>query len=74
MGEILRDAPKNEGTKGQLQGRDASGPSVREGPEDTSTPTLSELGVTYKQSSRAQKLAEVSDEQFEALISIVQRE
>ena len=50
MGEILRAAPKNEG------GRPAEKtPSEEEGVFDT--PTLADLGITYKQSSRAQKVA-----------------
>ncbi len=50
--------PKNEGSKGQLNGRDSSGATQMEGPENA-PPTLAEMGITYKQSSTAQKIADM---------------
>jgi len=40
--------PKNEGAKGQFNGRDASGGTQLEPPENH-TPTLAEIGISYKQ-------------------------
>jgi hypothetical protein len=71
MGQILRDTPKNEGTKGQLIGPATIGGSAAEPPIDTSTPTLADMGLTKKQSARAQKLAGVSDDLFFELLDIV---
>lgn len=67
-GEILKEMPKNEGTRGQLAGRDSSGPSIMEGPEDD-TPTLSDLGISYAQSSRFQSIANIPEEVFEQKIT-----
>ncbi len=63
IGALLIEIPKNKGTRGQL-----SGPNTVLGPEDP-TPTLAELGFTYMQSSRLQKLAAMPDEKFEARIA-----
>jgi hypothetical protein len=61
-GELYRLSPKAVGTRGQLVGRGAIGarPSGR-GPL-----TLSELGVSYSQSVRWQRLATLPDDEFEA--------
>ncbi len=53
-GEILAATPKNEGRAGA--GRPPLGSTEQEPPKD-STPTLADLGVTKKESSRYQKLA-----------------
>jgi hypothetical protein len=50
LGELQAEQPKNRGTCGQL-----IGPSKMAAPTDK-TPTLKELGIDYKLSSRAQKL------------------
>jgi hypothetical protein len=49
-GEMLRDMEKAKGTAGQLKGRDASGGAIMLPPEDNA-PTLSEIGITKRQSS-----------------------
>lgn len=66
MGQQLRETPKATGTRGQLQGRDSSGATKTEGPEN-GVPTLAELGITYKESAIAQKLAGLPDKDFEAV-------
>jgi len=45
-----RDMEKAKGTAGQLKGRDASGGATMLPPEDNA-PTLSEIGITKRQSS-----------------------
>ena len=56
LGEMLKSMEKAKGTRGQLRGRKASGATKSEAPEK-STETLSDLGITYAESSRAQKAA-----------------
>ena len=63
MGEILRDAPKNEGGRPPEKTGSAAAPVLE-------PPTLADMGLTKKQSSRAQKLAKVSDERLEALMKV----
>lgn len=57
----------NTGSRGQLKGRDHPGGTISEQPEDR-RPTLEQVGIDRKLSSRAQKMAAVSTEKFEALI------
>ncbi len=57
----------NAGSRGQLKGRDASGPAKREAPEDV-RPKLAEVGISHKLSSHAQKLAAVPEQEFQARI------
>lgn len=59
LGEILRDTPKNTGAQGI--GKSAV-------PTENRTPTLSDLGIDKKLSSRAQRLAAVPVEEFEEQI------
>jgi N6-adenosine-specific RNA methylase IME4 len=69
LGEFLEQQPKNTGTRSQLKGRDSSGGSQVEPPENT-TPTLASAGLTKKESSQAQfvaKIATESPEDFEAI-------
>jgi len=61
LGELLREMPKNAGTAGL-------GRSAKELPKDA-PPTLAALGIDRKLSSRAQRLAEIPAEQFEARLS-----
>lgn len=61
LGELLRDMDKNEG------GRPPSEtPTTSEG---VSVARLADLGIDYKTSSRAQRLAELSEEKFAAVRS-----
>ena len=56
LGEILKDTPKNAGTKGTIRGStDGSGGTILV-PPDTQPPTLAEVGLTKKQSSKARLL------------------
>lgn len=64
-GQMLAEMPKAKGTV--LSGRDSFGGAQKEPPKNT--PTLAELGVTKKQSSRWQKLAAVPDEDFERAVT-----
>ncbi len=48
LGEMLKDAPKNEGAL--LRGTELV-------PRDNAAPTLAEIGVSKKQSSKSQKIA-----------------
>ena len=59
MGKMLSTMEKNEG------GRPTNPSHKTRG----STPTLKELGLTYDQSAKLQKAAELSDEEFEQLIA-----
>lgn len=66
LGELLRDQPKNPGTI--MQGKDKGniGGNYEEPPKDI--PTLAELGISKKLSSRSQKLAAVPADEFEGQI------
>jgi hypothetical protein len=59
LGEMLRAAPKNQGAKGSAV------PNRNRATKADETPTLEELGLTKKESAVAQKLADLSPEQFE---------
>jgi hypothetical protein len=61
-GELLREMDKAKGAPGNQH----TGPVER---NDRSKPTLSEIGVTKDQSSAWQKLAAVSDADFEAALA-----
>ncbi len=58
LGEMIKGAPKNGGTRGQLTGDVPVGGSVSAPPTDA-TPTLAEVGLTKKQSSKARKIADM---------------
>jgi hypothetical protein len=62
VGELLRNTSRNTGTAGL--GRPPLGPRGDRGPKDE-TPTLASYGLTYDQSSRFQRLAEVPADIFE---------
>lgn len=56
----------NKGTQGQLAGKSADGLLALVGNEgQKSTPKLADVGISYDQSSRAQKLAAVPEAEFE---------
>jgi N6-adenosine-specific RNA methylase IME4 len=58
----------NQGTRGQLHGRDISGAAERVAPEQPS-PTLADVGISHKLSAHAQKMAAVPVDQFEARLA-----
>lgn len=62
MGQMLKETKRAKGTRGA--GRPKKGSTHREPPKDTE-PTLYELGISKKESSRAQELAALPDETFE---------
>jgi len=66
LGNMLKETPRNGGTK-FVGGNRFSGGTHWELPENT--PTLAELGIDKKTSSLAQKVAELPERQFEAVIS-----
>lgn len=66
-GQILKDIPKNEGTKGQLVGPGVIGGYRVLPPIDA--PTLEDIGVTKMQSSRWQAIASIPEADFEAQIT-----
>jgi len=73
LGELLKLQKEkggglNVGRRGQLRGKDSSGGAKAEPPEDP-TPTLAELGIDKKLSSRAQKIAAVKEDVFESEIA-----
>lgn len=59
--------PKANGSKSQLSGQFSGGPIVV--PPENDAKTLAEIGITKNDSSRWQKLAAVSDEQFEHAVA-----
>lgn len=66
-GELLKEMPKNGGTRGQLNGRDSSGGNIVLPPENE--PTLSDIGLTKMQSSRFQSIADIPEMIFEQTIA-----
>ncbi len=63
LGELLKETPKNEGTR-ELHGRGGQVAS-----SDQTPPTLAEIGLTKDQSSRYQKLAAIPEERFEQAVA-----
>lgn len=68
MGEMLKNSPKNPGTRGQLKGRGVIGPTSPIG-ANNGEPTLSDLGITYNQSSQFQAVASIPEPIFEQAIT-----
>lgn len=68
IGELLADSELNRGTRGQLVGPGVIGgtPGL---PPINEAQKLSELGITKNQSSRAQAIASLSEEEFEQKIA-----
>lgn len=69
-GELLAAMPKNRGTRGQLKGDIPVGGHVSDTAKDN-TPTLKELGISKRQSSKWQQLADLSQPEFEAKVTTV---
>ncbi len=62
MGEMLREQDKNKGGTAEKESYPSHDASSR-------TPTLKEVGITHSESSRAQKIASVPEDEFEAVIA-----
>lgn len=67
MGELLRETDRAKGTRGQLQGNPLLGGDIMIPPKHE--PTLSDLGLTKRESSEAQLLASLPEEKQEAVIA-----
>jgi hypothetical protein len=68
LGQLLRDMPKNKGTRSQLVSRGVIGGAEKEPPINR-TPTLADLGITKDESSKWQKLAALDQAQFEETVA-----
>ena len=67
MGGMLKRTELAKGTRNQLKGNPAFGGNLRVPPKKA--PTLSDSGLTKKESSKAQFLASLPDETFEEVTS-----
>ena len=65
---MLAETLKARGTRGQLSGKDVSGGTKTEPPEDSES-TLAEIGIDRKLSRRAQALASVPTSDFESFLA-----
>jgi hypothetical protein len=63
---MLKATPKASGSRGALAGRDTSGGTILEPPENQ-TPTLAEIGIDKKTSSLAQRIASLPPEKIQAI-------
>lgn len=63
MGEFIKAMPKNKG------GRPTETPSPQE-----KVPTIAEVGLTHKQSDRAQRLADIPTEEFQERVETAKAE
>ena len=61
LGEMLKETPKNHGTRGQLIGRSRTEPPIDQ------TPRLSDIGLDRKTSMLSQQIAELPAAQFESV-------
>lgn len=70
LGQALEKTPKASGVRGQVRGGTGRGKPIRAVPEENrpEPPTLSDLGVDKKLSSRSQQLAAIPDEEFEDIV------
>lgn len=66
LGGMLNRTERAKGTRGQLKGRDTSGSTKVEPPENE-LPTLAELNLTKKESVAARRIAALPSEKFEKL-------
>lgn len=55
LGKLLKEMPKNKGTKGQLKGKTSSGSTKMEPPEQEQPATYTELGINRKDASKWQR-------------------
>lgn len=62
LGEMLKDAPKNTGAMG-------IGTSAVDSGDSTQPPTLDDMGISRDLSSRAQAIAAIPEETFEATLA-----
>lgn len=67
-GQMLRDTEKAKGTV--LDGKNSDGSVRASNQSRAEVKTLSDMGITYDQSSTWQKLAEVSEKEFEEAITL----
>ena len=68
-GELLGEMGKNKGTQGQLNGRGVIGGNGTDTANKYDIPTLSDIGLTKRQSSRFQLIASLPAPDFEAEIA-----
>lgn len=68
LGEMISKSPKAKGTRGQLRGRNASGGSKLDPPENSAV-TLAEVGVHKALADRARKMAALPLADFEAHVA-----
>jgi N6-adenosine-specific RNA methylase IME4 len=60
LGDFLRTTQKNTGTRSQLKGKDSSGDSIVELPENN-IPKLSDIGISLKESMKSQYISNLSE-------------
>jgi hypothetical protein len=64
LGEMMEEAPKAEGTKAQLKGKEVSG-RLRVNPPEAKIPSLKSQGIDKNLANRARTLARMPKEEFE---------
>ncbi len=67
LGEVLIKGPTAKGTAGK--GRPKKGATQLEAPKDA-TPTLADVGISFKLSSQSKELAKAPDAEFEAALKV----
>lgn len=70
LGELLLAGPKAKGTRGQLAGRDASGGSVRNPPEDEFVPSYRDLGISKRQAALGRWFARTPEGVFHTALLV----
>lgn len=70
MGQLLKQQEKNKGSAGRLSGRDSPGTPIVRPPERKPPPTLKQQGISKHESSQAQRLADIPDEEFEYALAV----
>lgn len=74
MGAFLKEMPFIRGNMVVLKGRDSSGNTLSSFPEDKKVPTLDEMGIKPHEAARAQKLAEIPEQEFHDRIQSAKKE